>query len=104
MPARVAIDHSRWEFERQPTRPRRALSQAGRPSESQSGGEARQPHARKKPPVDEENGDLLPVASREIGIRVHVQDLPLPRLVREEAIHLASHFFAEVAAGTRQEL
>ena len=74
-----------------------------RAPQAQGGRETRQTDLREEVAVDEEYGDLLPVAAGELRVRVYVHLFPLPLDVGEDRLDLASHLFAEVATGTGQQ-
>src|SRR2546429_9347628 len=73
------------------------------PEESELRGEPRQPDLREEMSVDEEDGNRVAVAAREVRIGVDVDDVPLVRPIRQESVDLPPHLVAEVATGSREE-
>ena len=75
----------------------------GGPAQAERGGEAREADLREEAAVDEKDRDRVAVAAGELRIGVHVHLFPLTRMVRENRLDLASHLFAEVAAGAGEQ-
>ena len=73
------------------------------PEQPELRGEPRQPDLREQMSVDEEDGDRIAIAPREICVGIDVDDVPFVRPVREERIDFPPHLVAEMAAGAREQ-
>ena len=73
------------------------------PEQPELRGEPRQPDLREEMSVDEEDGNRIAIAERELCVGIDVDDVPFVRSIPEECVDFAPHFVAEMAARAREQ-